>query len=685
MGLPLLLLLTPPLQEADLKSTIAQSIELAEAGKPSEAKTSLLAAIESPEMREQVLENYGALIDQLALLAFQEKYPDPQPNDFLSGEVLRWKARTGQIKVRWEANGDAFPTDDFLVSDNGDYLFPVPVRDGFKIRIKGLWEKNPTPLSILAGCNGEINNGWRFTGGFHQTKSSPALLMPQRLERFGSAFEMLHQNTKKLEEPEGEWAYSLENRRDKFTFRVGNKRIGTFETRFPNKIHGLVGFRAPGVDEVEIEAKVDIEEWKKFQSAALGSRLGKFRTHEYNPIEVLPLWFREMQEEASLSTPMRAIPNSISNVPQEAASAYQEACTLAQEKSWKDCLAKATQARGALDFGPLHAIHAEAAYRIGRYEDSLRDLAEKMASWPIDAGRTWAFLAGLRFGPRERLKILNRVVAAGGVASDILIPRRRLELALSGPKGAETSKYQSANAYILSSGTPEAAAKLGELVENQIRYLSKEVAYSVQAREPATVLHFMSEVEADGFLGSMGLESGLRGYLPALRIIVAVGDPNWSRFQPRILGPLLPWYLETRYDLRNIPPWVIEGFTTLISTTNFDDAGNAFTVVSKAAVADMARNPIGLRRTPAELASLPRSFWAENANAVDKGEAYLLVHFLWTHESYEINGFFRNLFTFLSRGLAADSAYNQALGTLNLEALEEDVKLHRRHLIETYL
>jgi len=61
------------------------------------------------------------------------------------------------------------------------------------------------------------------------------------------------------------------------------------------------------------------------------------------------------------------------------------------------------------------------------------------------------------------------------------------------------------------------------------------------------------------------------------------------------------------------------------------------------------------------------------------------VHFLWTHESYEINGFFRNLFTFLSRGLAADSAYNQALGTLNLEALEEDVKLHRRHLIETYL
>mgnify|MGYP004193671033 CR=1 FL=1 len=49
------------------------------------------------------------------------------------------------------------------------------------------------------------------------------------------------------------------------------------------------------------------------------------------------------------------------------------------------------------------------------------------------------------------------------------------------------------------------------------------------------------EVEADGFLGGLGIEKGTRGYLPELRLLVVVGDPGWSRFQPRILGPLFPW------------------------------------------------------------------------------------------------------------------------------------------------
>ena len=174
----------------------------------------------------------------------------------------------------------------------------------------------------------------------------------------------------------------------------------------------------------------------------------------------------------------------------------------------------------------------------------------------MDAGRTWATLAGWRFGPRERLKILDRAVAAGGVSPDILTTRRRIQLALEGPKGEESSLHQSSSAYVLSTATPEKAAKLGKLVEDQIRHLTETAAYSVQAREPATVLHFMSEVEADGFLGGLGLEKGTRGYLSELRLLVVVGDPAWSRFRPRVLGPLFPWYMETRYALRAIPAWV---------------------------------------------------------------------------------------------------------------------------------
>ena len=686
MVLLLLLLLTPVPQGGALETALARSSELDEAGKPGQARAILLAAVQDPEARGEVLAHFGPLMDQLAYLAFQEKNPDPQPGDLLEGDVVKWKARSGQIKVRWKAPpSGTLPSADFLVSEDGDHLFPVVVEDGFKMRIEGNWTGNPTPVSILAGCDEGMEDGWRITGGFHLTESSPTLLMPRRLERFGSSFEMLHQDTKKLEEPDGDWVYSLECRRGKFIFRVGNKRIGTFETRFPDKVPGLLGFRAPGATEIELEAKVDLDDWKRFQKSVLSSRLGRFRTLEYDPTDDLPPWFREMSVQAAAALPMREVPGPLAEAAPDAASEYTQACALGKDLSWKACLEKATHSRGALDFGPLHSLHAEAAYRIGRYEDALKDIGEKMEAWPVDAGRTWAALAGWRFGPRERLKILDRAVADGGVSPDILTTRRRIQLALEGPKGEESSLHQSSSAYVLSTATPEKAAKLGKLVEDQIRHLTKTAAYSVPAREPATVLHFMSEVEADGFLGGMGLEKGTRGYLSELRLLVVVGDPAWSRFRPRVLGPLFPWYMETRYDLRAIPAWVMEGFTTMVAATSFDDSGNAFSPVARAAIKDMVSNPIGLRRPPAELAGLPSSFWGEEADAIDRAEAYLLVHFLWTHESHDVNGFFRNLFTFLSRGLAPETAYNQALGTLDLEALEDEVKLHRRHLIETYL
>ena len=45
--------------------------------------------------------------------------------------------------------------------------------------------------------------------------------------------------------------------------------------------------------------------------------------------------------------------------------------------------------------------------------------------------------------------------------------------------------------------------------------------------------------------------------------------------------------MDTRYDLRAIPAWVMEGFTTMVAVTSFDDSGNAFSPVAKAAVKDM--------------------------------------------------------------------------------------------------
>ena len=176
MGPLLFLLLAPMPQDGALETALVRSSELTEAGKSGEARAILLDAVQDPGARGEVLAQFGPLMDQLAYLAFQEKNPDPQPGDLLEGDVVKWKARSGQIKVRWKAApGGTLPSTDFLVSEDGDHLFPVVAKDGFKIRLEGSWTEKPTPVSILAGCDEGMEDGWRFTGGFHLTESSPTL------------------------------------------------------------------------------------------------------------------------------------------------------------------------------------------------------------------------------------------------------------------------------------------------------------------------------------------------------------------------------------------------------------------------------------------------------------------------------------------------------------------------------
>ncbi|MBL7009300.1 MAG: hypothetical protein ISR76_09900, partial [Planctomycetes bacterium] len=319
--LPLVLSLTSSLSAQALDETLAAAEELASTGNYLAARQSLMDAVAGASDRGEVLARLGPIQERLADWAFYAQFPGAGPSDLFHGEVKSFKESGLKIRMvyAWEELTAEQRLDDFFQAE-GQWFFRAPLTGDLKFSLEGTWPAEPESIALLVGFDEAGASGWKFSPGFKRTKKSPPLLQPRRLERVGSPFEVFLTATDKLDEPDGDWAYSAELRRSTFSFKRGSRKIGSWETSHPDLTDGYLGFSGVGVKEIDFSGQLDPDLWANRSREMVDQRRKKFVRQEYDFGADMPAWFADMKASSDSRPPFRA-PDG---VPEAARAAWQE-------------------------------------------------------------------------------------------------------------------------------------------------------------------------------------------------------------------------------------------------------------------------------------------------------------------------------------------------------------------------
>lgn len=691
----LLLSFSTTLPAQGFEEEFAAADLLAAAGDYGAARARLLAAFGDDAERGPVLARIGAVQERLADWAFAATLPDPGPAELLHGEVKSWKDKRLQIHLiyDWAKLDDAARAQDFQRAGNA-WLFAVPLQGDLKLTLNGEWIAGADGLEILVGSDAAAAETWRFMPGFKRTKVLPVLMLPRRAERIGGRHEIFHTSTEDLEEPASTWAYTVELRQGTFTFKLGNKKIGSWKTAYPELAQGFLGFRGGGVKGIDFSAELDPTAWELRRSELIERRRKDFR-RSYDPAAELPAWYGELQARSAAATSFRP-PDGI---PADAAAAWAELldpdqqfeiATWCEQRGlgrapaayaaavrhatlgeWEAC-ARATDEAAKLglpEFGPALELRARAAFQLNQPQRAIEDLAQALPAWPDDAGYARARLSGRQFGPRRMLQALDEAVAAGGLSERVLRTRRALQEVLEGPTGREPQRFAGSVLHISSDADQEFVQGLGRSGVAALSWLTRTWGQLRQPKEPLLVLHFSQEGTRQAFCRRAGLPEDAAGYVPEIRCSLVVLDPEKVDLeQPGALfAALWPQLLDATVDVERAPRWFVSGFAGVLAGCQV--VGPGIELHANLPLLDQsAENEAGWFFTARQLVTLPHADWDEHDHwAVP--ESYLLLRYLWAHSPPEQQSRFQAYATALFQGKSRAEAYDALFGQTDLVAL----------------
>ncbi|KAA3613456.1 MAG: hypothetical protein DWQ01_02730 [Planctomycetota bacterium] len=706
-----LALLAGPLAAQDLERALENADLKAEAEQWSEARQVLLAALSDQESQEALLAHYGTVRNRLAYWAFRERYPSLGPLELMHGEVVSYKERTGKIKIRydWTQMSSRERQADFLRVKEVWY-YRLPFEDAIKIDIAGTWPADDIePVAMVMGYQRAEECGWRLVPGFLRESDGPTIRMPMQVRRFGKPFENLAQSVEKLDEPEGKWAYGADFRRGSFTLRRGRKKIGSWKTRYPNLVPGLVGFSTQGLQEVTLEGELKKE--------ALGPALEEKRAalqadfeEEYDFHSELPDWFQELVKASEAKDHLRLPEGAPATVAAEwenllqaygeeafsidewieahklkgqALEFYARAVEDARSGRWLKCRENIAEARNRkLDFGPLLALEAEARYFCGERDAALRQLEAALRTWPDDAGYTFARLHGRRSGPEAMAAATSKAMESGGLAPRIMQLETRLRKSLAGPAGAESGVFQGRAVRVLSDGSNQSAANVGEAADTIIPIMAPYLVGFLQPKEPLRILHFETESSLKAFLTGLGLDEEIRGYVPELRTVFYHGEGVPGR-HPRLIDAVCRAFMDTCIDVTRAPRWFVEGNAAFFAWSRINDDGALVAQVHHPFCAEMRGNEELFFTQPHQMMQLPP--WEENKHAIwVAAEGWLLVHYLRNHPDADRRNLLAGYIQSLLRGQDRRTVYQQSFNEKVGGELPGEMADYRKEMIRKH-
>ncbi|MCH2111632.1 MAG: hypothetical protein MK213_02145 [Planctomycetes bacterium] len=684
----LLGILPAALPAQDFDERVAAADELAAQESFKEALDTLRRTLAHEEYREQILRDYPAILQRLSDWTFLAKTGDLSAQDLLVGTISSFKEKKRSLRIVWDwTNLNAEQRNQDFLKVKEDWLFAVPVQGNVKFTLEGNFE-GTDPISIVAGFDLKKKSGWRFSPGFKRTTPTPVITMPLQCKRIGKPFENFFHSSDKLEEPEGEWAYTLEIKKDKFTFKRGNKKVGTWKTKYPDIVPGYIGFHAPGLESIELSCELQEEAWVVKQEELEKALRDRFQRDEYDPLGDMPEWFRTSLETSKLAVPFRQ-PDGVSQEEWDALAAAEWASaewlkeTNLQGGEREYALAYAHYLRGdarktlpatkaaldaGFDFGPVHALGAWARFISGGKTGALADLTAQLEAWPDDCGAMLVKLAGRRAGPREALKQVETALASGALSDNILALRKSLQEVLVGPAGPASERYSGQLATVLSDATPDAATAVGEWAESFHRYLSRSFLEIQRPKGPLHILHFSDEASLSLFLRRAGLDPSLRGHLPDQHTLLVVWDAESEDPPEGFYGDLFRLYAHTSLGNWGGPRWLVHGLVQWFNGGKME--GEVFrSHPNRDALARCAENEDGLFFRPHQLARLPAQVWEQDENAAYWAycESYLLVHFLFSNDTGPYAGSFRRFLGGAAIGMSANEAWNAAFSKVDLD------------------
>ncbi len=707
---PLVLALAAPLSAQGLEEALAASDDLASAGNPAAAREALIDALAGAEDRGEILARLSEIEQRLGDWAFAAEVSAPGPAELLRGQVKSFKDKG--LKVRmiydWEDFSAADRRQDFLqIGDR--WFFRVPLTGDAKLVLRGTWPADAENFALLLGFDDSGENGWRFTPGFKRTKIKPVVTLPRRLERIGSPFEVFHTDTEKLDEPVGDWAFTVELRRGSFTFKRGNKKIGAWKTAYPDLTAGLLGFSGPGIETIDFTGQLDPDAWANRRLEVLARKREEFLRSGYDVSQDLPAWFQEMKS-ASASRPAGRPPEGAPEAAREAWSELQdpnqaldvadwaqrhgglEPAALAYAAAvrhqalgeWRACEQQVAQAKkaGMTDFGPLHALEWQARFHSGSRQKSTEELRKLLPSWPDDVGYPLARMVGRSHGPTAMLEVLDQAVAAGGLSSRIAASRRVLQTAKAYAREDGVHQYSGRNLHLISDGDPGFADEIGASAVAATGFITRYWGQIRQPMEPLFVLHFRDQEGRRAFCQRAGIAEDSEGYLSEYRFSLVVVDPDRgdSGAPEALFQALWPQMLDSTLDIERAPLWFVHGFAGIM--------GGCYTVgsgvelrVNVGLVAQEAENEEGWFFSPRQLVILPPGEWDKHTHwAVP--ESYLLLRYLWSHADRPLQDKFRAYADALFEGRTRAEAYQLLFGDVDLVELGRTLAAYRQGEID---
>ncbi len=700
----LALLIPAPLAALGLDGTLAAADEQAAAGEYQKARKTLLAALGEGADRGAVLAAMDGIERRLAAWAFAETAPEPEPGDLLAGEVRSWKEKGYKLRITydWAGLDPAERSKDFFSAGEMTF-FRVPLTGDFKLVLEGDHPADPGEFALLAGFDREGENGWKFTPGYKREKTKPVLLLPRRAERIGAPFELFETEVEGLDEPEGDWIYSIELRRDTFTFKRGSKKLGSWKTEFSDRTDGYIGFLGAGVREVELTVALQPQAWETRRDVLVERHRESFLREEYDVSADLPAWYAEMKAASAAAIPGRppeGIPEEAArdwaqlldpDLPMTAAdwveahpgleagpAAFATALRYATFGEWRACAAQVEAARAALpEFGPLLALEARARFHTNERRKAVEELRPHLAAWPDDIGPTLARLSGRLEGPRAMLAALDETLAAGGLSDRVRDARRVLQTALAFPEEPGNQRFSGTAIHLFSDGPQEFTQELGQSSVALIGFLTRYWSQVRTPQEPHFVLHFRGEEGRLDFCRRAGLPEDARGYLPAYRISLVVLDPLTA--DPAAPVPLFSalWeqFLDTTVDVEVAPRWFVKGFGGIAGGCVNVGAGVELHA-NRELIRASSQNEAGWFFTPGQLVNLPDAEWDKHVHWAEP-EAYLLVRYLWAHAPREQQDQFRAFADTVLHGLTRQEGLAKLFQGVDQAALIDGLKAFR--------
>jgi tetratricopeptide (TPR) repeat protein len=663
------------------------------------------------EHREQVYVRIrkAEIIEDLTRCAFGEAHPAPDPKDLVSGDLVSWNERTGQVKLRY-ADGQLQDFAGAVAKDGsalaeGYIVHPALFDGAYSVEVVGKRYAWGSGLPVMAGC---IEEDEVVTVVVGQAVSKGRSYAPARIYRSGELVAEKDSSPAHMGKP-----YRIKMTVDGREVAGYYNGLKVINARRPSSVWGRIGLAGLGdFDQVYIQGKIQPSWLQGLVSRAQEKDRVEFEKTYRVEVE-LPPWLLTGPSELPVATNDPVLPGMTteearrvldpledylgkdklldgldyvkrlgSSQVSEAARQYLLARVHEGLENWKIALAHCDKVLAEVpDFFPVRSLRARLLLNTWKRSEAL---AEHKALYELDPDRPdhifgYALAVLLEGRPAEAKETIDQAHARGTTSKDLQELNDLLIKALRGPAWAKTYEWESRNYRVVSDIDRKTCVEAANLLEECYR------GYTIH-------LQRVADLEKRKF--TVYLFSGSAGFHAYAAGTTGPTHPYTLGLYSSTLKQLLIWNLPDRDTMMKTvrhegfhqyldritgeaPRWLNEGLAEYYELAGIERGNWKEGQVDRARIREMM--PLEDKLLPlADLLSMgPKEFYSKFA--VTYFQSWAFIHFL-RHSTRENATLFDEFFRCLVEGMTGDEASEKVFGKVDLEKLEREMMAYLEKL-----